>query len=56
MALEMHSDRPSVQIEVQARVFNVVGENLALLVKFRLELPVHFVFCLFIALCHFDEL
>ena len=53
MALEMHSDRPTVQIEVQARVFDVVGEHLALLVQIIVHMPVHRVFSLFLALCHF---
>ena len=56
MALEMHSDRPTVQIEVQARVFDVVGEHLALLVQIIVHLPVHYVFGLFLALSHFGEL
>ena len=56
MALEMHSNRPTVQIEVQARVFDVVGEHLALLVQIIVHLPVHYVFGLFLALGHFDEL
>ena len=52
----MHSDRLTVQIEVQARVFDVAGEHLALLVQIIVHLPVHYVFGLFLALCHFGEL